>query len=172
MKRIEPIIHLVLRVPTLAEYFDHQKLFETLVRKYHGHAASSSFTAAGRPGSFTFSCRVPKSKAAQFKAEWKRRTLDLSTAQKKRLSVAVTRMLHQLHDQLGDDDFNLLIRTFKRPATYTWLMSCITAEAKASRRERRATTPLSSGRADNIAAPAKGPSIRKRPIPVGPRAKA
>jgi hypothetical protein len=171
MKRIEPITHVVLRVPTLAEYFDHQKLFETLVRRYRGHAANSSFTAAGTPKSFTFSCRVPKSEAAQFKAEWKRRTLDLSIGQKKRLSVAVTRMLNQLHDQLGDDDFNLLIRTFRRPATIRWLLSCITAEAKASRHERRATTPLSSARADDVTARAKGPSIRKRPILVGPRAK-
>lgn len=156
MKRTEPSIHLILRVPTLAEYFDHQKLFEILVRRYGGHSASSSLTAAGKPKSFTFSCKIPKSKATQFRAEWKRRTLDLSAAQKERLSVPIIRMFYQLHDQLGDDDFNLLIRTFRRPATNVWLISCAASEAKTRRDKQAPATPLASGHAVATAGSSKG----------------
>ena len=130
MKKTEPTIHLVLSVPTLAEHFDHMTLFETLVRRYRCHAPSSSFTVAGSPRSFTFSCQVPRSKVSQFRAEWRKRTLDLSDAQKKRLSLPVSRMFKQLRDQLGQDDFSLLIRSIRRPATRAWLTSCAAPEAK------------------------------------------
>lgn len=130
MKKSEPTIHLVLSVPTLAEHFDHRTLFETLARRYRCRAPSSSFTVAGEPGSFTFSCQVPKSKVSQFRAEWRKRTKDLSDSQKERLSLPVTRMFKQLRDQLGQDDFSLLIRSIGRPATREWLVSCAAPETK------------------------------------------
>lgn len=116
--------HLVLAVTSLSEYFDYDLLFERLVRRYGAQSPSSSFTTQGSPKSFLFSCEVPRSKVAKFKADWKIGTSDLNEKQKERLSPALAHAFKQLHDQIGDDDFQLIVRTLKRKSTIAWLLSC------------------------------------------------
>jgi len=99
---------LILSVASSAEHFDYNPLFDTLVRRYSGQSSSSSVTMRGSPKSFTFSCEIPKSKVAKFKADWNIGTSDLNAMQKERLSPALAHAFRQLRDQIGKDDFQLL----------------------------------------------------------------
>jgi hypothetical protein len=115
---------LVLSVASMAEHFDYNPLFDALVRRYGGQSSSGSVTMRGSPKTFTFSCELPKSKVAKFKADWKTGISDLNSKQKERLSPALAHAFRQLRDQIGEDDFLLLNRLLKRKATVAWLLSC------------------------------------------------
>jgi hypothetical protein len=122
--RKAPRARLVLSVASLAEHFDYRPLFDRLVRRYGGQSPSDSITMRGDPKTYTFSCKLLKSKVAKFKADWKTGISDLNSKQKERLSPPIAHALRQLRDQIGEDDFRLLIRLLKRKATVAWLVSC------------------------------------------------
>ncbi|MGE9010689.1 hypothetical protein ACO2JO_19050 [Leptospira interrogans] len=115
---------LALSVASLAEHFDYRPLLDTLVSRYGGQSPSGSITMQGNPKTFTFRCTLPKSKVANFKADWKAGISDLNSKQKERLSPAIAHAFKQLRDQIREDDFLLLMRLLKRKATVAWLLSC------------------------------------------------
>jgi hypothetical protein len=124
-------IQLVFGVPTFNEHFDYSDVFKDLVQRHRGKYIGGSFSITGNPRSFTFTCILPKSRVRRFTTEWRQQTRDLSIDQQNRLAPAIVRAFRQLRRDLGDDDFSLLARTFKRRLTVAWLATCFENTAPA-----------------------------------------